>query len=196
MVGKQKRIPRNFLQLIIGVCVLLIGIMEYVLSRGPEDTYLGRMISESAGSLPFRVHIYGIFGGVLPEFVHSFSFALITMSLFPQSSRKIRAMICLFWLVIEVFFEVGQYFGTQIAGLMSWIYPKTIFLDPLRNYFINGTYDNLDILAIWLGIISAFIISELFVKKGGKEDETQIFKQRRVNMLKTPKQGAILETGG
>ena len=196
LLTKRIRISENFLQLILGLGALLFGLMGYMLSRPVDSTYLGSMISSFFRSLPFRINNYGIIGGVLPEFLHPFALALITMAIFPQASRKVRAMICLFWLVVDLFFEIGQCFGRQIAQSMTKILPQGGVSEILINYFVNGTYDNVDIFAIWVGIISAFIISELLVKKGGKGDETQIFNQRRANMFKTPNQGAILETGG
>ena len=196
LLTKRIRISENFLQLILGLGALLFGLMGYMLSRPVDSTYLGSMISSFFRSLPFRINNYGIIGGVLPEFLHPFALALITMAIFPQASRKVRAMICLFWLVVDLFFEIGQCFGRQIAQSMTKILPQGGVSEILIHYFVNGTYDNLDIFAIWVGIISAFIISELLVKKGGKGDETQIFNQRRANMFKTPNQGAILETGG
>ena len=196
LLTKRMRISANFLQLMLGLGALLFGLMGYILGRPVDPTYLGSMISNLFGSIPFRINNYGTIGGVLPEFLHPFALALITMALFPQASRKVRAMICLFWLVVDLFFEIGQCFGHQIAQSMTKILPQGGVSELLINYFVRGTYDNLDILAICMGIISAFIINELTINKGGIGDETQIFKQRRTNMLKTPKQGAILETGG
>ena len=110
LLTKRMRISANFFQLMLGLGALLFGLMGYILGRPVDSTYLGSMISNLFGSIPFRINNYGTIGGVLPEFLHPFALALITMALFPQASRKVRAMICLFWLVVDLFFEIGQCF--------------------------------------------------------------------------------------
>ena len=185
----------NSKQFVLGLCALLIGFMEYVLSRPADSTYLGKIIEALAGGFPFKINIFGIFGGVLPEFVHPFSFALITMAMLPQASKKARGMICLFWLVVDLLFEMGQCFGHQIARLMPKILPDGRVLDLLTNFFANGIYDHVDMLAICLGITAAYFIGELTIIKGGTENETQTMDQRKANRLKKANQGPALETG-
>jgi len=196
LLTMRMRISANFFLLMLGLSGLLFGLMGYILSRTMDSTHLGIMISSFFGNLPFRINDYGIIGGVLPEFLHPFALALITMALFPQAKRKARAVICAFWLIVDLFFEIGQCFGYQIAQSMARILPHSRVSEILINYFVNGTYDNLDIFAIWAGVISAFIISELLVKKGGKGDATQSFSEKRADTLKISKQEGVLEAGG
>ena len=188
------RISKNSLQFIIGVGALLVASMEYVLSRPVDSTCLGAAAKVATGDIPFKMGIFGIFGGTLPEFIHPFSFALITMALFRRKSRGIRAIICLFWLVVDVLFEIGQAFAHQISQFLPRILAHTKFPELLVNYFLRGTYDRLDLLAICLGTASAFIISELMTR-GGIQNETRILEQRETKSYETKNQGPILEVG-
>ena len=192
----------NSRQFLLGSCGLFVGLTEYVLSRPADSTYLGTAIKALAGDFPFKIDIFGILGGVLPEFVHPFSFALITMALFPEASKNARGMICLFWLVLELFFEIGQFYGSQITQYIPKIFDHLCVLGNLRSYFVNGTYDHLDVLAICLGITAAYTIGErITIKeqittKGGTANERRILEQRNGNSSKTRHQGPVMETGG
>ena len=188
------RISKNSWQFIIGVGALLAASMEYVLSRPVDSTCLGAAAKAATGDLPFKMGVFGIFGGILPEFIHPFSFALITMALFPETSRRIRVMICLFWLVVDLLFEVGQYFGQQISQFLPRFLAHTKFSELLANYFLRGTYDHLDVVAICLGTASAFIISEL-ITRGGTQNETRILEQWETKRHEAEHQEPILEVG-
>ena len=193
-LAKRIRIAPNLLQLILGLGALMIGVMEYVLSRPVDSTCLGAAAKAATGDLPFRMGVFGIFGGTLPEFIHPLSFALITMALFPKKSRGIRAIICLFWLLVNLLFEIGQAFGQQISQFLPTILPHTKVSDLVIIYFLRGTYDRLDVLAICLGTASAFIISEL-ITRGGKQNETRILEQWETKRHETAHQEPVLEVG-
>jgi hypothetical protein len=190
------RMSVNSKQFLLGSCGLFVGLTEYLLSRPAESTYLGKAIKALAGDFPFKMNVFGILGGVLPEFVHPFSFALITMAIFPQASKHARGMICLFWLVLELFFEIGQFCGSQLAQYIPKVFDHLYILGSLRSYFINGTYDHLDVLAICFGITAAYVVSELITIKGGTPNERRILEQRKGNRFKTRRQGPVMETGG
>ena len=184
----------NSKQFILGFVALLIGLVEYVLSRSTDSTYLGKMIGTLVGGFSFKMNIFGVFGGVLPEFLHPFAFALFTMALFPRASRKVRRMICLFWLAIELFFEMGQCFGQQIAQHLLKVLPHRGVVDPLTNYFLNGTFDHLDVLAICVGITAAYIVSDLTIQ-GGVENDSHTRKHRKVDLFKNSPHRPALEAG-
>jgi hypothetical protein len=96
----------------LGFSVLLLGAVEYIFNRPPESSHLGIIIKCLAGNIP-KINLFGIFGGVMPDFAHAFAFSLFTMVLFPGAARKLRVLICLFWLAVDVIFETGQFFGHQ-----------------------------------------------------------------------------------
>lgn len=149
----------NTKQLFLGSVALLVGLMEYVLNRPSASTYVGKWTEAFPGEFPFKMDIFGFLGGVLPEFVHPFCFALVTIALFPEATKKLRAMTCLFWLTVELFFELGQLFGQQMSQCLSKAASHNVVIEPLRNYFLYGTYDHLDVIAICLGITTAYVIS-------------------------------------
>jgi hypothetical protein len=193
-LAKRVRIAPNLIQLMLGLGALMIGVMEYVLSRPVDSTCLGAAAKAATGDLPFKMGVFGIFGGTLPEFIHPFSFALITMALFPRKTRGIRAIICLFWLLVNLLFEIGQAFGQQISQFVPGIPAHSRLSELLANYFLRGIYDPLDLVAICLGTASAFIISEL-ITRGGKQNETGILEQWETKRHETAHQEPVLEVG-
>ncbi|MEA1935502.1 MAG: hypothetical protein U9M96_01625, partial [Thermodesulfobacteriota bacterium] len=150
----------NLKQFIIGISVFLFGSLEYLLTRPVDSTCMEKIVGWFRGGSS-GISIYGDMGGFIPEFAHPLSFALITMALFPGSSRKTRGFICFFWLCIELFFEMGQKFGSEIVLYMPSFFDRIWLLDNLRPYFMNGTYDSLDVFAIFLGIGAAYLVGEL-----------------------------------
>ena len=166
MTNSHKNIPKlkkysTLIRFGVGFTALFIGSLEYFLSRPAESSHIGRIVNEIFGELPLKANIFGVFSGVIPDFVHPFSFSLLTMALFPLAEKKTRAAICIFWLIVDLFFEIGQGFGRNIAGFLLNIFPQSSFSKILANYFTAGTFDHFDILAIFLGIITAYIIGEL-----------------------------------
>ena len=182
------RIPGYFIQVFIGLNALFIGLVIYTLHRPTGSSYLGIMIHNLMGLLPVQISMNEILGGCLPDFLHPFAFSLICMALFPHANRTIRGFICFFWLFTNILFEMGQFYGEQIGQMMS-------FPSFFSNYFIGGTYDVLDIIAIGLGIISDFFIGEITHNTGGKEYDTKKFKKREKADSRLQYLGAILGAG-
>ncbi len=191
----------NSKQLILGSVALAVGLMEYVLNRPSASTYLGKWTEAFTGEFSLQMDVFGLFGGVVPEFVHSFCFALVTIALFPGASKKLRATVCAVWLAVELFFEIGQCFGHQISQCLTRIVSYNIFLGPVKNYFLFGTYDHLDVLAICLGIITAYVASGLTTaknripKKGGIENDPRTLIQDKDAWIKIQNQAPVLEVG-
>jgi len=191
-----EKIPQRLMKLIIAFCALFLGTMEYVLSRPAHSSGLGKAILGTVNDFPWKVSMFGFLGGVIPEFIHPFSFALITMALYPRADQKTRGIICVFWLVTEVLFELGQAFGHQISQFLGSTLPHGGIIRLLQNYFARGTYDHLDILAICLGIASAFVIGEILTRQGGKENETRTSKQTKTKGHGALSGRPIMETSG
>ena len=188
LLNMKTKIPGHLIQITIGLSALFMGLIIYTLYRPSGSSYLGIMIHNLTGVLPCEISIHETIGGCLPDFLHPFAFVLICIAVFPNTNRKQRGLICLFWLFTNIFFEVGQFYGHQLGRFMSF---STIF----SNYFIGGTYDVLDIIAIGFGVGSAFFIGEITHTTGGKEYETKIFGKREKADSGFQRLGALLGTG-
>lgn len=162
----KTHIQIHWIYLITGFGLLFMGSLEYLLSRPPGSTHLSILFPGLAEYFAFRINLFGIFGGVVPGFIHPLAFSLLTMALFPQAQRYTRIWICISWLLIDMLFEIGQHTHVQMDRLLTGMFPHGRILHLLTGYFSGGTYDPLDILAIFLGSLTAFMISESH-KKGG-----------------------------
>lgn len=187
----------SLIRTVLGLGVLVLGAMEYVFNRALDSTHLGMMIKGLSANPSYKIDIFGNFGGVMPDFAHPFCFALLTMVFFPKDTRKIRGFICLFWLGVDIIFEVGQFFGQEIALLLPKILPRNILPELLTGYFTAGTYDSMDVLAIGLGTTAAFVIGELTATtvKGGLKNDSNKRSRKKGKWLKTLWQDPVLETG-
>ncbi len=154
----------NLHQFIIGFSVLGIAYLEYLLLRPIHSTSMGTIVSyvrEHIGSCD----LFGVWGGVIPEFAHACAFALITLAFFPRAERLLRGWICLFWFSFEMIFEVGQKFSREIVSLIPPCFERVWLLRGVEPYFINGTYDHYDVCAIIAGIVAAFAIGEITMNR-------------------------------
>ena len=166
MFGINVEIKDSLIRAVLGFSVLLLGATEYIFNRPLASSQLGIILKHFVGNIP-KINMFGILGGVMPDFAHACAFSLFTLVLFPKAVRKIRVLICLFWLAIDVFFETGQFFGQQISGVINTFLPSSTMASLLKGYFVNGKYDPMDILAIGLGVGTAFLIGELTKTQGG-----------------------------
>lgn len=135
----RTKIPVNLIQITIGLTGHLLGLLIYTLYRPPESSYLGIMIHQFIGIIPFKISVPEIIGGCQPDFLHPFAFVLICMAMFPNATQRQRGLICLFWLFTIILFGIGQLYGDQIGRFMS-------FSEFFNKYFTGGTYDVLDII--------------------------------------------------
>jgi len=154
----------------IALNALLLGVLVYIFGRASDSTFAGKIICRYFGDIFIQYNFFGSLGGFIPELVHPFSFALFTIALFPAAGRIVRGIICLGWMIINIIFEIGQYFPDQFSEFILIVFNHNIFSGLLINYFIAGTYDHGDILAIVFGIIAAFAISEFTINEGEQND--------------------------
>jgi hypothetical protein len=107
----------------------------------------------------------------IPDVIHPFSFILLTSAFFNSDKKKAHIAICLWWLFINMFFEVGQLFKeTYIKFIPVWFH-KFSFFEAAESYFINGTYDRFDLLSITAGVVMAYFV--LILTKTPEEDKNK-----------------------
>ena len=147
----------NRLQTSIGVLGLLIGAAVYVIDRPSDRTYLFNLLPIWLSGYSTGPRLFTIVGGSLPSFIHALSFSMITSSLYPTKAL-IYALICLRWLFIGVIFELGQGPGKWIIQLIPDSMNKIPCIGSIQDYFLLGTFDVLDLLAVFLGSSTGFLL--------------------------------------
>jgi len=159
------KINRN--QLLLGCLFLLAGTLEYLVSRPIGSAYFLAKFPALQSFFHQAPNVYGAPGIVAAEFFHALGFSLISMAFF--SGRKARIRICILWFSIDSLFELGQKYGTRLAGYIPKWFESVPILENLRDYLVNGTFDSYDLLAIGLGSLTAFLIGQLLHKEGGSD---------------------------
>ena len=146
--------PINKKQIVIGLVALFTGSLVYLIDRPPDQTYLVYRIENISlyNTLP---NLFGLIGNSLPEFIHVFSFILITAGLIFCQKRG-YLIICLCWFFVDVAFELGQKFNTWSSRIIPDWFAGIPFLENTENYFLQGTFDFLDLAAIPLGAVIAY----------------------------------------
>lgn len=143
----------NIRQFIIGFAVLIFGLGFYILFR--DQTYITHQLSIESIQLPH--HAGGVVWDGLPSFVHVFSFSMITASLI--KAYKFRYFIvCAIWLIINCLFEFSQKYKVLAIGITPSWFESIPFLENTKNFFINGTFDVMDIFSIFAGTVTAFCL--------------------------------------
>jgi len=149
----------NIYQIIFGLIVLTIGALVYIIDR--QNIYFVKYFNISFyGKIS---NIFGNFGNSFPDFIHPFAFIIITAGLFSLNKRKLL-FISILWLSFDVLMELGQKYNNIALLFIPDFFDNIPFLENSKNYFIHGTYDEIDIFAIFLGAGSAYIMSYNFNK--------------------------------
>jgi hypothetical protein len=86
----------NKRQILIGLVVLLLGLLVYLVDRPPDQTYFVYKLGIDISLYNILPNLFGIIGNSLPDFVHPFSFILITAGLI-TFKKKGYIIICLSW---------------------------------------------------------------------------------------------------
>ena len=147
----------NTVQILIGLAGLLVGALVYLVDRPPDQTYF---VFASPIKLSLRQilpNLFGLIGNFLPDFIHVFSFILITAGI-TSFGKKGYVSICLGWLIIDCAFELGQKYSTIPLKIIPDWFDSIPFLENAKNYFLKGTFDIVDVTAISLGALAAYYI--------------------------------------
>jgi len=145
----------NWLQIGIGLLVLIAGSLVYLTDRPPGQTYF---VHESRFDISLHdaiPNLFGPIGNVLPDFSHVFAFILITSGIL--SAGKTGCMVLTtFWLLADILFEFSQKFGYAAANWIPAWFESIPFLENTSAYMRNGTFDWLDVAAILTGAVCAY----------------------------------------
>jgi len=131
--------------------------LVYLIDRPPEATYfvyISKIKISLYGAFP---NIFGVIGNSLPDFLHVFSFILLTAGLL-SSQKKGSLIICLGWFSIDFVFELFQKFNALPLKIIPKWFNGIPFLENTENYFSRGTFDFIDLIAIALGAGTAYFV--------------------------------------
>jgi hypothetical protein len=153
--------PINKLQVLIGLACLFIGTMVYFISRSPEGVYfihrfgfILRLHNMIHGIAP---DFFGSLGPWLPEFVHVFSFILLTAGIVACGKRG-YVIICAGWFLIDALFELGQKYSSQVIKIIPAWFSGIPILESTEGFFRRGTFDMTDMIAILAGTVAAYLV--------------------------------------
>ena len=158
----------NKTQILIGVIGLLVGSLIYLIDRPPDQTYFVYNSPINISLFNIIPNVFGFIGGSLPEFIHVFSFILITAGLVFCNKRG-YLIICLTWFLIDCAFEIGQKYNTWSSRIIPDWFAGIPFLENTENYFLKGTFSFIDLAAIAFGTAVAYFV---IILTTGKRRET------------------------
>jgi len=140
----------------VGLISLLVGAMVYLVDRSPGQTYFVSRIGSAVSLHHVLPPLFGYLAGSLPAFVHVFAFALLTTG-FLACKRKGCLIACVVWLSVDGFFELGQKFGAWSSSLVPSWFEGIPLLENTAKYFALGTFDFMDLAAIVVGSVAAYV---------------------------------------
>jgi len=145
----------NWVQISIGVVGLVVGSLIYLIDRPPDQTYFIYSSPINISLSNIIPTLFASIGNSLPAFIHVFSFILITAGLIFCNKRG-YFIICLSWFLVDCAFELGQKFNTWSSSIIPNWFTGIPFLENTENYFLQGTFDFIDLAAIALGTVIAY----------------------------------------
>lgn len=154
----------NKLQILIGLVGLLVGTLVYLIDRPPDQTYFIYNSSIDLSLYNILPNLFGPIGNSLPAFIHVFSFTLITAGLLSCQKRG-YLIICLSWFIVDITFELGQKFNSLAVKIIPDWFTGVPFFEHTKNYFLRGTFDLLDLIAITIGAILAYFTLSVTMQK-------------------------------
>jgi len=147
----------NKLQILIGVAGLLIGSLVYLIDRPPDQTYFVSSSKINISLFNTIPNLFGVIGNTLPDFLHVFSFILITAGLF-SCKRRGYIIICLSWFFVDAAFELCQKYNSLPLKIIPDWFEGIPFLENTKNYFQRGTFDMVDLVAIAVGTAAGYFV--------------------------------------
>jgi hypothetical protein len=148
-----------WVQAVLALLCLLVGILVYVLDRNPQSTYF---LPEAFSLANGDGSVFGPLGNQLPDFLHLYAFILLSCALL-QPRRAAILGITLVWLLIEVGFELGQHpaAAVHIVSVIPAWFSHIPVLENTAAYFTHGRFDPLDLIAMLLAAIAGYLTVRL-----------------------------------
>ena len=147
----------NKLQVLIGAAALLIGALFYVVDRAPDETYFVYSTGVHISLHNILPNVFGLLGHSLPAFIHVFAFALITAGVVSCGKRG-WVIICFSWFLIDSAIEFGQKFSTWTVKYIPGSFEGIPVLENTKAFFLQGTFDVYDLVAMAIGAITAYAV--------------------------------------
>ena len=146
---------RRVIQSLAALIALSVGLFIYLFDRQPETTYF---LPHWIALTSYTGLSFGSIGYHLPTFVHIYTFILLTAVALSSGSVHVHS-ICATWFAIECLFEFGQHaiLAPWIARIVPTWFDGIPFLENTANYFLRGTFDPVDLVAITAGTITAYL---------------------------------------
>ena len=141
----------------IGGVAIAVGLLVYLADREPSRAALIPTVALLTGS-----NVFGLLGGWLPSFVHTFAFSLFTAAALPERAAP-RYGACIAWLTVNVAFELGQHplVSVRLAEVLQGGLSGMPLAQPIAQYFMHGTFDPGDIAAALLGALTSGVVLRL-----------------------------------
>jgi len=155
--AKLRQVIVNRLQVLIGIASLVFGTFVYLFYRPPDQTYFIYISGLNISSYNTLPNIFGLVGNSLPSFIHVFSFILITAG-FLFCQKRDCLIVCSSWFLVDCAFEIGQYFKPWSSEIFPNWFEGVLLLENSRGYFVRGTFDFFDLIAIALGTVTAYCV--------------------------------------
>jgi hypothetical protein len=129
----------------------------YLIDRPPDLTYFVHISPIKISLHNILPALFGLLGNFFPDFIHVFSFILITAGIIYCGKRG-YLIICLTWFLIDSAFELGQRFSSlSLQIIPNWL-TGIPFFENTENYFLHGTFDFADLAAIAMGAAVAYFV--------------------------------------
>lgn len=149
----------------LALLALIVGGAVYLLDRPAGSAQLVPAIFELG--CEGRTVFAGA-GSWLPSLVHIYAFILLTAAVIRPSQRSLL-LICLAWVSIEACFELIQHplLIELLTGRMGDRLVRVPGSEMLRDYAASGVFDPLDLGALGIGAVAAYLTVRLAWKREG-----------------------------
>lgn len=147
----------SYIYLVLGNIALLFGWLIYYLFR--PKLLPGKLEIEF-----FSISPVVVLSGVLPEFLHTYAFILLTYVALGVMSKTNLYISMAIWLVLESLFEIGQHplFSHFFSYLETSVFAPQSPARFVTRYFLHGTFDPLDLMAIMIATLAAYYTAHYF----------------------------------